>query len=148
MAVTDQVTEQIPPEIGELLRDALARFEHELVAATPSFRGRRMRRVHDHVLRHLDPAGNRPTEIAERAGLSRQAITQIVDELEAAGVVERTPDPDDARAKRVVYTEEGATAFASRPDRMAAIAERWRTELGAERWAGLEAALRELTGHQ
>jgi hypothetical protein len=31
---------------------------------------------------------------------------------------------------------------------MAAIAERWRTELGAERWAGLEAALRELTGHQ
>jgi DNA-binding MarR family transcriptional regulator len=141
-----QVTELSSPHIGQLLRDALARFEDELTAATPAFRGQPLRPVHNHVLRHLDAEGTRASVVAERAGLTRQAITQIVDELEAAGVVERVGDADDGRAKRIVYTAEGARAFAASRDRIAAIEARWRDELGAARWDALRGALGEVTG--
>ena len=121
-----------------------ARFEAELVEATPPYRGRELRPTHNHVLRHLDRDGTRASVIAERAGLTRQAITQIVDELEEAGVVRREPDPEDGRAKRVVYTAAGRRGFDASRDRIAAITERWRAELGEERWAEFERALREL----
>ncbi|HEU4656642.1 MAG TPA: MarR family winged helix-turn-helix transcriptional regulator [Capillimicrobium sp.] len=136
------------PHIGQLLRDAYARFEHELMAATPPWDGAPMRPTHNHVLRHLDADehGTRASVIAEQAGLTRQAITQIVDELEAAGVVTRIPDPDDGRAKRIVYTERGREAFAASRQRIAAISDRWRAEVGDEAWEALTAALRELTG--
>jgi DNA-binding MarR family transcriptional regulator len=138
------VSESNQPHIGQLLRDAFARFEAELIEATPPVDGVRMRPTHNHVLRHLDLGGTRASEIATRAGLTRQAITQIVDELEAAGVVAREPDPEDGRAKRIVYTDVGRAAFAESRSRIAAIDERWRSELGAERWASLRTALSDL----
>ena len=84
--------------------------------------------------------------IAERAGLTRQAITMIVDELEEAGVVERLPDLDDGRAKRIVYTAAGRRAFGESRDRIAAISDRWREQVGERPWRELQATLRELTG--
>ena len=88
--------------VGQLLRDLLARFERELIAGAPPLEGTEWRPTHNHVLRHLDREGTRASVIAERAGLTRQAITMIVDELEEAGVVRREPDPEDGRAKRIV----------------------------------------------
>jgi DNA-binding MarR family transcriptional regulator len=133
------------PHLGQLLRDAFGRFEQELIAATPPFRGHAMRPVHNHVLRHLDLEGTRASVIAERSGLTRQAITQIVDELEAAGVVTREPDPEDGRAKRIVYTRAARRSFGESRARIAAIEARWREELGERRYAAFERALRELT---
>ncbi len=138
------MTEPSSPHLGRLLRDAFARFEAELAEAT-SYGDRRLRATHNHVLRHLDPRGTRASVIAERAGLTRQAITLIVDELEEAGVVTREPDPDDGRAKRIVYTEAGLRAFGESRQRIAEIAERWRAEVGPERYGVFEAVLRELT---
>jgi DNA-binding MarR family transcriptional regulator len=131
--------------IGQLLRDGLARFEEELIAATPPLGGRELRPTHNHVLRHLDRDGTRASVIAQRAGLTRQAITMIVDELEDAGVVRREPDPEDGRAKRIVYTEAGLRAFDESRERIAQIERRWRRELGTRRWNELRAALSELT---
>jgi DNA-binding MarR family transcriptional regulator len=134
--------------IGQLLRDGLARFEEELIFATPPLGGHDLRPTHNHVLRHLDRDGTRASVIAQRAGLTRQAITMIVDELEEAGVVRREPDPDDGRAKRIVYTEAGLRAFDESRERIAEIERRWRNELGARRWNELRAALAELTGRR
>jgi DNA-binding MarR family transcriptional regulator len=140
------VTELSSPHIGQLARDLLARFEDELIAATPPVGdGAVLRPVHNHVLRHLDLDGTRASVIAERSGLTRQAITQIVDELEAAGVVTREPDPQDGRAKRIVYTPAGRAAFGESRARIAAIERAWREQLGTERWQALRAALLELT---
>jgi DNA-binding MarR family transcriptional regulator len=129
------------PHIGQLLRDAYARFEDELLATAPRVAGHELRPTHNHVLRHLDEHGTRGSVLAERAGLTRQAITQIVDELEAAGVVERVPDPDDGRAKQVVYTAVGRRAFRDSRRRIAAIEARWRDELGDDGYAALRAGL-------
>jgi DNA-binding MarR family transcriptional regulator len=141
-----QVTEPSSPHIGQLARDLLARFEAELIAATPPTPdGAELRPVHNHVLRHLDLEGTRASVIAQRSGLTRQAITQIVDELVAAGVVTREPDPQDGRAKRIVYTAMGRAGFDESRARIATIEDRWRGQLGDERWAALRRALVELT---
>jgi DNA-binding MarR family transcriptional regulator len=139
------VAELSSPHIGQLLRDAFARFEDELIAGTPPFRGFELRPVHNHVLRHLDRDGTRASVIAERSGLTRQAITQIVDELEEVGVVTREPDPEDGRAKQIVYTPEAMKAFDEGRKLIADIERRWKREVGAESWTSLQAALGELT---
>jgi DNA-binding MarR family transcriptional regulator len=119
-----------------------------LIAAIPPFEGAELRPTHNHVLRHLDRDGTRASVIAERAGLTRQAITMIVDELEAAGVVTREPDPQDGRAKRIVYTEAGLRAFDESRRQIRAIERRWSRELGSRRWTALKEALGELTGEE
>lgn len=63
--------------------------------------------AHIHITRHLSLQGDRITDLAERAGMSKQAMTDLVDQCEAWGLVLREPDPHDRRAKRVVYTDSG-----------------------------------------
>jgi DNA-binding MarR family transcriptional regulator len=67
----------------------------------------RLRRSHTSLLPHVDLGGTRITDLAERLGVSKQAASQLVDDLEAVGVLAREPDPDDARARRVVFTRLG-----------------------------------------
>jgi DNA-binding MarR family transcriptional regulator len=49
----------------------------------------------------------RLSELANTLGISRQAVNQVIDQIEAAGYVRRTPDPLDGRAKRVQLTAAG-----------------------------------------
>ncbi len=70
-----------------------------------------VRAAHMAVFPHLDLDGTRMTELARRMGVTKQAVSQIVDELERMGVVERRPDPDDGRAKRVTFTDTGRDAM-------------------------------------
>lgn len=69
------------------------------------FEGVRFR--HGSVFRFIDPEGSRLTVLAERSGFSKQAIAEVVDELERFGYVERTADPRDRRAKLIRLTERG-----------------------------------------
>ncbi len=63
--------------------------------------------AHVHITRHLPVAGARLTELAERAGMSKQAMAQLVGQCEAWGLVTREPDAHDARARRIVFTAAG-----------------------------------------
>lgn len=71
----------------------------------------RLRRSHMSLLPHIDLGGTRMSELAERLGVSKQAVSQLVDDLEGFGVIARVPDPDDARARRVVFTQRGRDGF-------------------------------------
>jgi len=62
------------------------------------------------VLRYPGPDGLRPTEIANQLGMSKQALNYLLGELEASGYLERVPDPDDQRSKRVRMTDRGYAA--------------------------------------
>jgi DNA-binding MarR family transcriptional regulator len=62
-----------------------------------------LRPAHTTLFPHIDLEGTRITEIARRVGISKQAVAQLVDELEAMGGVERVPDPSDGRAKLVRF---------------------------------------------
>lgn len=63
--------------------------------------------AHIHITRHLSLQGDRLTDLAERAGMTKQAMAHLVDQCEAWGLVTREPDPLDARARRVCFTADG-----------------------------------------
>ena len=62
---------------------------------------------HIHITRHLDLGGSRLTDLATRAGVSKQAMGKLVDQCEAWGLVQRQKDPHDGRARRVMFTDTG-----------------------------------------
>jgi DNA-binding MarR family transcriptional regulator len=73
-------------------------------------------RAHGHVgltiattsaLVHLDMAGTHINVLAERAGMTKQSMSQLTAELESLGYVTRSPDPNDRRAMLVQFTEAG-----------------------------------------
>ena len=64
----------------------------------------------------LDATGVRPTTLAQRAGITKQAIGQLVRELEARGYVEQVPDSTDTRAKIVRLTKRGVALYAACAD--------------------------------
>jgi DNA-binding MarR family transcriptional regulator len=64
------------------------------------------------LMAQLDANGVRATTLAQRAGITKQAISQLVRELEARGYVEQVPDSTDTRAKIVRLTERGIALHA------------------------------------
>ena len=63
--------------------------------------------AHIHITRHLSLAGERITDLAEKAGMTKQAMADLVTQCEAWGLVTREIDPHDARARHVRFTETG-----------------------------------------
>jgi DNA-binding MarR family transcriptional regulator len=66
--------------------------------------------AHQQVVAHIPPEGIRLTELAERAGMTKQAMAELVGDLERLGYLRRSADPDDRRAKRIELTERGRAA--------------------------------------
>jgi DNA-binding MarR family transcriptional regulator len=99
------------------------------------------------VLAQLDPgAGQSQSVLTSRLGLSKQAVQQLLDQLETQGLVRREPDPADRRAKRVVLTPLGAEAADRRSAAAAQVDDQLREILGRKRFKALRKALRELAG--
>ncbi len=90
---------------------------------------------------HLDPRGMSQAELARRMQLSKQAVQQLLDQLEEEGIVKREPDPEDGRGKRVVYTKKGLAALQAAVVVKRAIEADYRKRLGAK---GLESLVRAL----
>ncbi len=67
----------------------------------------RLTASHIHITRHLALEGSRLTELARRAGVSKQAMGKLVQECEAWGLVSRSADARDARARSIVFTPVG-----------------------------------------
>ena len=63
--------------------------------------------AHIHITRHLAVEGSRLTDLASAAGMSKQAMGDLVDQCAAWGLVTREPDPLDARARLVRFTPMG-----------------------------------------
>lgn len=83
--------------------------------------------------------GLRLTDIARGAGMAPQSIGELVDELERLGMVERRPDPDDRRAKRIHLTEKARTGQRAAFKAARASDERIAAVIGTERLTELKA---------
>ena len=104
--------------VGHWLRLALERFDArvlDLMARNPAVplglsnlaARAQVGAAHIHITRHLPPQGARLTELAQRAGMTKQAMAALVTQCEAWGMVQREHDPRDARARRIVFTASG-----------------------------------------
>jgi DNA-binding MarR family transcriptional regulator len=62
---------------------------------------------HHNFFENIDPHGTRLTELAARADMTHQSMSELVAGLEARGWVERRPDPTDGRARLICLTPAG-----------------------------------------
>ena len=99
---------------------------------------------HSAVLRNLGEDGARPSELAARAGVTRQAITKLVGELERLDVVRRDPDPTDGRGVIVRYTDRGLAGLEVARRQMLALERSYAEQVGPDRWAEVRATLEAL----
>src|SRR3712207_7531782 len=104
------------PHTGRLMRDAFAAFERDLLRGLHAADADTLRTTHQAVLRFLDAdTGTRASTLADRSGLTRQALTQIVDDLERLGYVVRRPDSADRRAELSLCTAQGRAGSGEPP---------------------------------
>jgi DNA-binding MarR family transcriptional regulator len=90
------------PYIQSLLLYAYQATARELVTTLRAHGHDAIRPKHGAVFANIDREGTRATTLAERAGMGKAAMGELIDELERLGYVGREPDPDDRRAKLVV----------------------------------------------
>jgi len=100
------------PLIDLLLR-GFRWFEDGLLSRLAEHGWPQITRAHSLVFAHLDLEGTRPSELARRIGISRQAVNQTLVELVELGLVELAPDPASRRSKLVVLTPLGRTTVGS-----------------------------------
>ncbi len=91
--------------------------------------------------------GRHASELATTLRVSRQAVAQMVANLERGGYVERVDDPGDARAKLICLTARGRAAVRVLWDGSRALEEEWAELLGRERLQELRSMLATLLGH-
>jgi DNA-binding MarR family transcriptional regulator len=114
-----------------------------------------LERLHEHGFDDLDsahltvfqypgPQGSRPSDLAARLGISKQALNYQLGELERLGYIERRPDPDDLRSKRIVLTPRGTAAIGVIREAVADVERAWANRLGAKRFTQLRGLLVEL----
>jgi DNA-binding MarR family transcriptional regulator len=86
------------PDLSHLLLSAYRSLDDEIEAAVRDRGVSDLRPSPAAILLLVDRAGTRLTELANRAGITKQAMMQVIDELQSLGCVRRTPDPTDSRA--------------------------------------------------
>jgi DNA-binding MarR family transcriptional regulator len=92
-----------------------------------------LRPAHRGVLYRISEGVTRVNDMAQGSGVTRQAISLLVDQLHAAGYVERSVDPADRRARVVALTGRGAAAAACMSRSHAKLQERWAEVVGLDR---------------
>ena len=100
--------------------------------------------AHLNVFRYPGPQGARPSELAARLQISKQALNYLLGELERLDYLERLPDPDDLRSKRVAVTARGASAIAVIRDAVGEMETTWARQLGPKRFGQLRSILLDL----
>lgn len=80
-------------------------------------------------------------DVAEHLGVTKQAASQLVDELARKGYVTRHPHPGDARARLLALTPRGWACTRAADQAMAAVTREWAAVLGTRRAAALRADL-------
>jgi DNA-binding MarR family transcriptional regulator len=135
-----------PSEVftGTLFLHAFQGFERRLFELYGEHGEVALRPKHGAVIANIDKAGTRPSVLAARAGMTRPAMGELIDELEDLGYVARIPDPEDRRAKLITPT--GKTVARQKLARQvnAEIEVAYRARLGDNRYRALRRALAEL----
>ena len=103
-----------------------------------------IRPSHGAVFEHIGADGARLTQLAERAGISKQMMQYLVDPLERAGYLERVDDPTDGRAKILRITERGWEAVQVAEASLRDTEVEFAGLIGPERLATVRTALEDL----
>ena len=134
-----------PPLIGALLRIPWEAVQRHMLERLHAHGFDDLDAAHLNVFQYPGPQGTRPSELAARLRISKQALNYLLGELERLGYLVRRPDPDDQRAKRLALTPRGTAAIGVIREAVGEMEAMWAQRLGAKRFAHLRDLLEELT---
>jgi DNA-binding MarR family transcriptional regulator len=129
--------------LGRLLGHAMRRFDERVLylmshnidvpLALSNLAARsQVSAAHIHITRHLSHKGSRLNELASRAGITKQAMGDLVTQCEAWGLVIKQEDPIDARAKLICFTETGLAWLRAFESAVAQAEAEFKQEVGIE----------------
>ena len=106
-----------------------------------------LRPPHQAVFQHIDhpPEGTRLTTLAYRSGLSKQALIEVIDDMEKLNFVERFPDPTDRRAKLIRLTPRGMSVHEHAYQVVAGVEREWSQLMGDQAFEELKQLLARLS---
>ena len=129
--------------LGRLMGNALRRFDErvlwlmarnvEVPLALANLAARdKVGAAHIHITRHLEVGGTRLSDLALSAGMSKQAMSDLVLQCEAWGLVTREADAHDKRAKKVMFTATGLMWLGAFEHAVTQAEEEFRTAVGED----------------
>jgi DNA-binding MarR family transcriptional regulator len=116
--------------VGQLLVRLLAEFRSDLLSAAMTAGYADLRQSHLHIFGNVGVDGIRLTRLAAKVQLSLATTSELVDELQRLGYLERRPDPSDRRAKLIFPTPRGRAALNDAGERVAQIEQNWALLIG------------------
>jgi len=127
--------------IGALLRVPAQAIHRRIIGELNAAGFEDLRVPHMAVLQFPGPDGVRPGVLAERAGISKQAMNQLLRSLEGLGYLARSAAPDEGRARIVRLTKRGRAAYEKIHEILRDIEREWSTELGPKDFTQLKKLL-------
>ena len=141
---TSQAPEGYDDNIGRLLQLALRDFQTRCDEKLHARGYTQLSATHLTILSYIDPAGTRIVTLAERAGMTKQSMGDLIRELEAQGYVERSPDPGDKRAVIIKMVQTNTTFLTDAYNIIAEIQSEYAATLGNSGAEQLRTLLKEL----
>jgi DNA-binding MarR family transcriptional regulator len=133
-----------PPLIGALLRMPWEAVLQRMLERLHERGFDDLDAAHLNVFQYPGPQGARPSDLATRLRMSKQALNYLLGELERLGYLERRPDPDDLRSKRVALTRRGVSAIRVIREAVEEMEATWAGSLGHKRFGQLRNLLLDL----
>ena len=133
-----------PPKIGALLRLPWEAVTHRILRALHERGFDDIDAPQLAVLLWPGPEGMRPSDLAARMRVTKQALNYLLGDLERLGYIERHPDPDDRRARRIALTDRGRSLVPVIRGAVDEVEREWAAALGERRFAQLRELLTEL----
>lgn len=127
--------------IGALLRVPAEAIHRRIISKLNAAGFKGLSLAHMAILRYPSPDGARPSVLAERAGMSKQAMNRLLGTLEDLGYLVRSDAPDEGRARVVHLTKRGHAAYEKAIEVLREIEREWTAELGARDFARLKELL-------
>ena len=133
-----------PPLVGALLRMPWDAVQRHMLGRLHERGFADLDGAHLTVFQYPGPQGTKPSELAERLRITKQALNYLLGTLERLGYLERRQDPDDLRSKRVELTDRGVAAVGVIREAVQELEATWAGQLGEERFAQLRGLLLDL----
>ena len=142
---TDDEDHQAPPPlIGALLRAPWEAVRDRMLAGLHARGFDDLTPAHLNVLQYPGPHRVRPSELATRTRMSKQALNYLLGQMEDGGYLQRRDDPDDQRSKRIELTDRGHRAVRAIREIVIEVESEWEHDLGAGEFAHLRRLLTRL----
>jgi len=137
----DEIQELSRKNLGRLMLKAMRELDVAYARKFDATGREGLRLSHLSVFAFVSPEGVRISELAEKAGTTRQAMSQLVRDLEAGGYLRVEPDPTDGRASIVRVTERGRVSCKHTATLGREVEDELAEEIGRERLDALKDAL-------